>query len=52
MKNRSINPEVIKERIVRTRAELRRLKVELRLAEAEQKDRERLQQSQEAAKHE
>ncbi len=35
----SINPDVIRLRIIRTQAELRRLKVELRLAEAEARDR-------------
>ena len=40
----SINPEVIQERIVRMQAELRRLRMELRLAEAERRDRQRMDQ--------
>jgi hypothetical protein len=36
------NPEVIRERIVRAQSELRRLRAELRLVEAEHRDRERL----------
>ncbi len=35
----SINPDLIRERIIRMQAELRRLKIELRLAEAEARDR-------------
>ena len=46
MVHKRINPEVIKERIIRTKAELRRLMAELRLVDAERRDRER-QQSQE-----
>jgi hypothetical protein len=42
MVRRTLNPDVIQERIIRTQAELRRLKAELRLAEAERRDRERL----------
>jgi hypothetical protein len=38
---RTAPPEIIKERIIRTQAELRRLRAELRLAEAERRDRER-----------
>ncbi len=34
-----INPDIIRDRIIRTQAELRRLKLELRLAEAEARDR-------------
>ncbi len=35
----AINPDIIRERIIRVQAELRRLKVALRLAEAEARDR-------------
>lgn len=42
MVRRTINPEVVKEQIIRTQAELRRLKAELRLSEAEARDRARL----------
>ena len=41
MVRRSINPDVIKERIIRLKAELRRLQVDLRLAEAERNDRDK-----------
>jgi len=43
MAYKSIKPEVIQERIIRLKSELRRLQVELRLSEAERRDRERLQ---------
>jgi hypothetical protein len=36
---RTAPPELIKERIIKIRAELRRLQIELRLAEAERRDR-------------
>jgi len=45
MKYKSCKPEVIRERIIRIKSELRQLRVELRLAEAEQKDRDALQQA-------
>ncbi|MBZ5500489.1 MAG: hypothetical protein LAP85_29195 [Acidobacteriia bacterium] len=41
MKFRSCNPDVVKERIIRLKSELRVLQVELRLAEAEARDREK-----------
>jgi len=44
MRYKPCNPDLIRERIIRIKAELRRLQMELRLAEAERRDRKRLQQ--------
>jgi hypothetical protein len=40
----AIKPEVLRARIVRVKAELRRLKMELKLSEAEERDRGQLDQ--------
>jgi hypothetical protein len=40
------NPEILKDKIIETQSLLRRLKAELRLIEAERRDRERLQKEQ------
>lgn len=42
MTYRTHHPDILRELIVRTQSQLRRLKAELRLAEAERRDRERL----------
>ena len=49
---RPSNPEVIQERILRLQSALRRLKAELRLVEAERRDRERMETVQQSAKQE
>ena len=42
MRTKTYPPDLIRERIVRLKTELRRMRIELRLAEAEERDRERL----------
>ncbi|MBN2339472.1 MAG: hypothetical protein JXP48_13140 [Acidobacteria bacterium] len=46
VRRKSSTIEVIRERIIRTRAELRRLQAELRLVEAEKLDRIQIEQRQ------